>query len=301
MKGTPSHAARMLHELHAVENAYDVFRQGEFEVPSDTPPDEVTLTKVAMVMCSPDNLKTTSLLWIADDMLDLLLHAAESLEPYNFRASALPWPRALVCASRPFLTLPDPNDQAQDVDIVGLQWSDYLVDSPGKAHVLCPLSHSHGPDLLAPIGVSTLQEGVAWAALRGTERNLSETAYEATEDLQGQIARLCCALWLLVQQRIATRRRVLPERAARRQWDRLQHRPLPEILVIELRKTTSESRSTEEPGFVDWRHRWIVDGHWRNQYRPSTGDHVPTWIAPYVKGPEDKPLLTKPRVHTWTR
>src|SRR5260370_32850113 len=41
---------------------------------------------------------------------------------------------------------------------------------------------------------------------------------------------------------------------------------------------------------VDWQHRWIVRGHWRNQYYPGVGAHAPVYIVEHVKGPEDKPL-----------
>lgn len=49
----------------------------------------------------------------------------------------------------------------------------------------------------------------------------------------------------------------------------------------------------------DFQHKWMVRGHWRNQPYPSQGEGVtkPIWIAPYIKGPDDKPLLTTPRVH----
>lgn len=51
----------------------------------------------------------------------------------------------------------------------------------------------------------------------------------------------------------------------------------------------------------EYSHRWIVRGHMRNQPigpRNSKGgqNHMRIWIAPYVKGPEDKPLVLKDRV-----
>jgi len=48
---------------------------------------------------------------------------------------------------------------------------------------------------------------------------------------------------------------------------------------------------------IDWQCQWLVRGHWRQQFYPRAGRHVPRWIAPYVKGPEDKPMKTpKPTV-----
>lgn len=44
---------------------------------------------------------------------------------------------------------------------------------------------------------------------------------------------------------------------------------------------------------VEWSHRWIVRGHMRQQWYPSLQAHLPLWIHPHLKGPDDKPL--KPR------
>lgn len=47
----------------------------------------------------------------------------------------------------------------------------------------------------------------------------------------------------------------------------------------------------------DWSHRWLVSGHWRNQWYPSEGVHRPIWIDAFVKGPSDAPLLVRPTVY----
>ena len=44
----------------------------------------------------------------------------------------------------------------------------------------------------------------------------------------------------------------------------------------------------------EYRHRWLVSGHFRNQWYRSEQTHKVIWIAPYVKGPDDAPL--KPTV-----
>lgn len=54
------------------------------------------------------------------------------------------------------------------------------------------------------------------------------------------------------------------------------------------------ARAEETPPGADsreWRHRWVVRGHWRNHWYPSLKDHRPVWISPYLKGPADAPLL----------
>ena len=47
----------------------------------------------------------------------------------------------------------------------------------------------------------------------------------------------------------------------------------------------------------DWSHRWLVSGHWRNQWYPSEGVRRPIWIDAFVKGPSDAPLLVRPTVY----
>lgn len=69
--------------------------------------------------------------------------------------------------------------------------------------------------------------------------------------------------------------------------------PVRDVRIIRLRSSLAAERDSE-PGATrsqEWRHRWIVRGHWRNQWYPSLADHRPRWIAPYLKGPEDAPLL----------
>ena len=79
-------------------------------------------------------------------------------------------------------------------------------------------------------------------------------------------------------------------RAARRESARLGHPLDDEVTFVVLRRPHGEHKGGEgEP--VAWAHRWIVSGHMRAQWYPSEEAHRLIWIAPYLKGPEDKPLL----------
>lgn len=73
-----------------------------------------------------------------------------------------------------------------------------------------------------------------------------------------------------------------------------------DIRVVRLRKTETD-RGEKDPGFeepsIEWTHRWVVSGHWRNQWYPSTQSHSLIWIDPHVKGPEDKPIIYKDQVY----
>ena len=113
------------------------------------------------------------------------------------------------------------------------------------------------------------------------------------------IKRLFHTFWLIMSQTITEKAKDSGDRAQRR---RLEKANVPsEVIIVQFRKRryASEDKS-EEQQKVDWSHRWIVGGHWRWQpYKdPKSGGEIKKriWISPYVKGPEDKPLVAKSKV-----
>jgi len=76
-----------------------------------------------------------------------------------------------------------------------------------------------------------------------------------------------------------------------------------EVKVVTLRAIKRvKVREGEEPEPVDWSCRWMVRGHWRNQWYPSLGIHQAKFIGSYIKGPEDKALrLPKAQLFTVVR
>lgn len=68
-----------------------------------------------------------------------------------------------------------------------------------------------------------------------------------------------------------------------------KNQPSPEIRTVILRRKRSE-RAGSPHSEIDWSCRWLVGGHWRNQWFPKTSEHRPVYVAPHVKGPEGKPF-----------
>lgn len=66
-------------------------------------------------------------------------------------------------------------------------------------------------------------------------------------------------------------------------------RPESNIRVVTLRRSQYPVHAQNSTS-VAWSCQWMVRGHWRNQWHASIGRHKATWVAPYVKGPPDKPL-----------
>jgi len=107
----------------------------------------------------------------------------------------------------------------------------------------------------------------------------------------------------LMQERIVLKTRMRPHRAVRRNAMRLGMAEIKDVLVCELRRARPRGYEWPETdgGEVHYSHRFMVQGHWRNQWYPSQGRHRQKWVSPYIKGPDDKPFIDKKRVWVWDR
>lgn len=105
------------------------------------------------------------------------------------------------------------------------------------------------------------------------------------------------AVWHLMKQpSVATARvdRVRPQGVSKKA-------PATEVNVVTLRQMRYVEAERSDSGRV-YTHRWVVNGHWRQQ-RSGAGLSVvsPVWIPSYVKGPRGAPLKLKERVMVWRR
>lgn len=238
---------------------------------------------------SDEVLDSSALLWVAEEMVHLVKHAAPSLPDYEFNPGQLPWRDGIVVMGVPI------GESEMGASINALQWR-MVDDSTCVVALLGPLAGG-----LGPVSWQVFYAGKTTALGGALGADATVQTHLSLDGGRIELVRFCHALWRMVQQRIAVQRVVPADRAERRRWERENARPLPEVTVIELRRPISRPSEGSSVMPVEWSHRWIVDGHWRNQYHPSTGTHVPTWIAPHVKGPDDKPLIVKQKVHAWVR
>ena len=108
-------------------------------------------------------------------------------------------------------------------------------------------------------------------------------------------------VWLLMGQRgLATTRTGVAKpknKAAARRAAPVQDE-LDRVRIIEIRAGTDHAAAYSGTTRTH-RHRWMVKGHWRQQYYPSSKTNRPVWIAPHLKGPEGAPMLTGQKVYTW--
>jgi hypothetical protein len=113
--------------------------------------------------------------------------------------------------------------------------------------------------------------------------------------------RILSTFWTLCSQKITVETRAQPSRNEIRAATR-KRLPVPvdEVRVINLREV--ETRHPGQNGRdIDWQYRWIVSSHWRNQYYPSRGEHMPKLIDAYQKGPPDRPLKVRDTVKALVR
>lgn len=123
---------------------------------------------------------------------------------------------------------------------------------------------------------------------------------ELADQQMGNILHVIGASWLLMQQpTIATMRRAKPTgRGAARKPKKIDT-----VQVIDLRRLATnrlDGHDSESEG-REYRHRWLVRGHWRQQRVGPGRKYVkPVYVAPHIKGPDGAPLKTE-RVHAWRR
>lgn len=192
------------------------------------------------------------------------------------------------------------NDDGDEYHYAALMWSPVNVDLVGKI----------GTSKRTEVTKSGLLFCVfAWGWKGWSLIGDSHWLYgEQLDDRTGEIEtrylahrhdrQLAAALWLLSsQEKMMDFEDEMVPRAAQRRAKRAGVALSP-VRVLQLRQRHSKTDGTGEPSKVNWSHRWIVDGFWRkNQpYGPRNSLRRPVWIAPYIKGPSDKPLDVRPTV-----
>lgn len=67
-------------------------------------------------------------------------------------------------------------------------------------------------------------------------------------------------------------------------------------VVLHYRSSSDGNRTSSTNARSKPDHRWLVRGHYRRQWKPSTQSHSRIWIEEHESGPVDKPLLLPERV-----
>lgn len=116
------------------------------------------------------------------------------------------------------------------------------------------------------------------------------------------------ALCVLVNHRLSEQEMVYAARQTRRRAERAgveAEAAVSTVRLIRLRQARHEHPDDDEPGEgkrVEWTHRWMVGSHmaWR-RCGPKRTQRRLVFVAPYVKGPADRPLVIKDNVRVWVK
>lgn len=143
------------------------------------------------------------------------------------------------------------------------------------------------------------EDGGRWSdSFRGTEVLPSSNACVF-------LAKLFLAGLTWMDQKILVESPGAVHRQRRKEFERVTGRKIPHVKVVTLRRaertTSSATDKPEEPG-REFSCRWVVDGHWRNaRVGPGRQERRLVYVHPYVKGPEDKPLVSRVKVYAVRR
>lgn len=223
------------------------------------------------------------------EICEILEATAPSIPPWSLRPEDLLTRTGFCWLARP-LKLPSPKPTDVGVPMVAFSW----------------LSHEEGiylstylPDPRKLSGVPTISGH--WRYGQSHEQmlaDLQEIAYQKSIDSEMadlyrrratlQLQYVAAGIAFMLQKIFHAHSEQAPRQTRKRALASLPHAPL--IRVVELRRVRPPEQTRVDHDPVEWSCRWIVEGHWREQYYPSTGEHRPLFILPYVKGPEDRPL-----------
>jgi hypothetical protein len=149
-------------------------------------------------------------------------------------------------------------DNAPFVQVVGFQWRPPVCNAVWWSSIIHPINH------------------------------IVDQNDPSFRDEQIALLRWLMSASMFVEQKLAVPEPCDIPRGVRRSAER-NGIHLPKVSVVRLRRVGSQ-RDIDSIAQQEWSCRWLVTGHWRNQWYQKAGRHVRRWIAPYVKGPEDKPM-----------
>ncbi len=276
-------------------------------------PDPLGGIAKAFAIATAEFLQCSELFFVRAEMVRLAVAAGESLPGFTITREDLPAPEGFIVFETPIHTRPQQvqrlvldgrRDRSGavmnvEVDIVGVSWYEF----ENSVHLVWweDVRSPEGGDPRIP-----LNWGMEMNLPYGTEQKDiydpdTDTAVSIEEERRGRFTlswiTTLKSVWLLMQQDLSTVEDARFDRAAHRRAAR-EGRTVPRVRVIALRRS---GHGSGEGGSVEWHHRWIVRGHWRQQWYPSREVHRPVWIKPHAKGPDDAPLLVGEKVYDLRR
>lgn len=110
------------------------------------------------------------------------------------------------------------------------------------------------------------------------------------------------AVWAL-----SSEERICETQTVSGSWPESRGGPRPDpmartVKMLVLREPRREVSSSGDGATSRYSHRFVVRGFWRNQpCGPGHSKRRLTWVAPFIKGPADAPLVERETVRVWKR
>lgn len=233
-----------------------------------------------------DNMQRADLWWVDSELVDLMESSCEDLPPTTLHPQLAPSIEpTLVIFERPLQGLDADHDAVVRVD--GWLWGWQDLRPTGRPCLSMTMMHRSG-EYWMPIGRTDWVIGEDWSAPIVPDELDERQIASMAED-----RRWLLTLWALAQQpNVVTRTDQFPDRPARRRAARAG-KVAPTVRLVRLRRSVYDGAgaSREQVGSRTYHVRWPVRGHWRMQpYGPNHSLRRPTYIAPYIAGPEGAPL-----------
>jgi hypothetical protein len=264
----------------------------------------------------PSDLLNADTLYVDHAMMDLVQTAMGDFDLSEPMTGADVWiPHALMFMPEPFRAL-DINEQLVSwraiqwcyTDQVGLD-ADTRETIDGVRFVI--YGHIGDEDSFWNLGnraerADAHRRGHRWGITHATSIPMrlmpDQKAMIGEGDPSGDWMRFWRVMLRLSGERIVAYGPLRAGRAAMREANR-RGRPLHVPYVVRLRQPVQHRFDVAggEHGSANYSHRFVVRGHWRNQWYPSEGRHRQRFIGAYIKGPEDLPLVIRNRVWNWDR
>jgi hypothetical protein len=232
-------------------------------------------------------LESASLWWVSPDMTRLAVGAADTLPDWTPMFARPDTTGLLVWAGRTLDTIaPSASDGLR-----GVFWQ--MIGEQCRVSLYCD------PTPNAPTGVP-LEEFGTFEFDAATPYSVLEAQATATV---APVIQMIGATWILMQQPTVAERKTI-ERSSSRRRSGVAGAPSPTaVQVIDLRRLHDRADEPQDADSTgrEYRHRWMVRGHWRQQaVGPGRKHRKPVYVPPHIKGPDGAPLVTE-RVHVWRR
>ena len=246
-------------------------------------------------LAAAEAAEQATLYWATAGQTRLAAAAARTLPEWS-AGEAIPCPHGLMLFEEPIATVPrhhaEPNTPTVPVD--GIMWS--RQDSHLLAWWMSRSARHLSPEYRPFFG------GHAVWPLNYFIVNIDDAGHAEVLDAGGQYARellqVLGSLWLLIgQERVSTTTQVETPHSPNTDGAGTPGVPEAEsVIVIDVHRA-QPAASEAAPGREQpvYRHRWWVEGHWRQQAcGPNHSERRPIFIPPHVKGPDGMPFKLEP-------